>query len=154
MKKNEDDMMPGKWQATESALAKWRKYGALTNSKLTRKRVDQMNGGIESWYILSKHERALAKERGYRILVGTITVENKHYTKARPHQLIRWKFWGWNEVQSNAWDVNLSRSLAGVNLSQFKVGCLLRINSSRAILCYFKLFKSIPEQIKNIGNLR
>ena len=35
---------------------------------------------------------------------------------------------------------DMSQSHAGLNLSQFQTDCLLRINSSTAILNYFKLF--------------
>ena len=38
---------------------------------------------------------------------------------------------------------DLSQSHAGLNLPQFQTDCLLRINSSTAILNYVKLFKSI-----------
>ena len=43
----------------------------------------------------------------------------------------------------------LSQSHAGLNLSQFQTNCLLRINSSKAILNYFKLLESILGIVTN-----
>ena len=47
---------------------------------------------------------------------------------------------------------DLSQSDGGLNLSQFQIHCLLRINSSTAILSYFELHKSIPGIVTTLTN--
>ena len=46
----------------------------------------------------------------------------------------------------------LSQSHARLNLSQFQDDCLLRINSSTAILYCFKLFDSILDNLTTLTN--
>ena len=47
---------------------------------------------------------------------------------------------------------DLSQSHAGLNLSQFQTDCLLRINSSAAILNYFELFETKLSIVTTLTN--
>ena len=50
---------------------------------------------------------------------------------------------------------DLSHSLAGLNLTQFHIVCLLHINLSTAILnCLNQYLRHYNNQMKNIGSLR